>query len=132
MHGAGTERKSMIMSDLKMRHGLAHQALGRYYQGQVSRNVNSKEVAYHLSFKVDSAFSTACLPLALEDRLGAVVLHISSQRRDQRASMPFKAMQLIEITLRSDVPSDCSKERKTALTSAVLPVPGVPEMYKDV
>lgn len=41
-------------------------------------------------------------------------------------------MQLIKITLRSEVPSDCSNERMTELTSAVLPVPGVPEMYKEV
>ena len=61
-------------------------------------------------------------------RLTSVEVSTFSQRQSQRSSTLFKAMQLIVMTLRS---WQHSRPAKTELTSAVFPVPGVPETKRD-
>ena len=53
----------------------------------------------------------------------------SSINLDQRNSTPFRAMQLMVMTLKMEGITD---SEIAELTRAVLPVPGDPEMYKEV
>ena len=53
----------------------------------------------------------------------------SSASLDHRKSISFKAMQLMVTTVKVGGRAD---SEMTELTTAVLPVPGDPEMYKEV
>lgn len=89
-----------------------------------------KRKLYHLRSCEASILSRSRFPFAFTPlvRLTNVELRMFSQRQSQRSSTLFKAMQLTVISLRS---WQCSRPAKTELTSAVFPVPGVPEMKRD-
>lgn len=90
----------------------------------------SRAVRYHLRCCEARILSRRRFPLPLEPLvlLTNVEVSILSQRQLQRSSTLFKAMQLIVTNLRS---WQHSSPAKTELTSAVFPVPGVPEMKRD-
>lgn len=90
----------------------------------------AKEVIYHLRCCEASILSRRRLPFALTPLVLLTNVEVSmfSQRQSQRSSTLFKAMQLTVITLRS---GQYSSPARTEFTSAVFPVPGVPEMKRD-
>ena len=87
-------------------------------------------MVYHLRSCEASILSRSRFPFAFTPlfRLTNVGFSMFSQRQFHRSSTLFKAMQLTVITLRS---WEYSSPARMELTSAVFPVPGVPEMKRD-
>ena len=96
----------------------------------VSRGFSSERPrTYHLELLAESSRRTPSMPLA--DFLVVVVLvdESSSTSLDHRKSTSFRAMQLIMTTLKV---GGMANSVIIELTKAVFPVPGDPEMYKEV
>lgn len=98
--------------------------------GASVRVERSQGKSYHLRSCEASSLSRSRLPFAFTPLVLLTNLEFSmfSQRQSQRLSTLFKAIQLTVITLRS---WQHSSSAKMELTSAVLPVPGVPEMKRE-
>ena len=97
--------------------------------GMVSQGCSSERPrTYHLGLQAERSRRTPSTPLAVF-LVVILVGESSSTSLDHRKSTSFRAMQLMVTTLKV---GGMANSVMIELTKAVFPVPGDPEMYKEV